>query len=724
MHLPTIKPPTPCTNNSNVNNNLVPQTGTYNVYYRFYNEDNSYVEVGYFDNTECNSTVEMNTTVNSTHVDVNHAHLPLYTRRHNDSLWEGEVLCPTCGQDMRCETCSCPSWETNPVFNDIEDEPMEIEPEEVPEEPEEVPPPIPFVFTMPIYHVLPQAIEMEDIDDNDFGPLWLGPTLVQMPALLTTGQMSYFSNFFNWELSYNRAFECNVATFVFHDARLEDLYMNIPICDRPFYSHCDISFWVGVMEHYVQTGEFLQPPEFDYELAQLKEKLHIFEYSFMFHLVFYATDFVDFMHTGRICRGLKGGARTNHRGGNRSHMRKGKIEEARNNDAERKNGNKDGRKETKQERALPQCRICKEFGHKSFECPVAPTCTNCNRRGHQEHSCRGRKDVPNPGTPLAEAFPVAEAPPPAAPKVEPPQVNDCTTLAVREDVPKFEVVKPTDLGITFRTGTHYYLQSKRSYTPNDFANWLHSKGWFPSPMKIINDRANNFPGTDMFTSVCMKVAFVLLRPLFFEVVKTQTVHRVGGLTHEVGKICLPHESKDVRHDYVAIGDVKHSNPLYSPYGIAAFNVSVLQTAISAVKSLAFNFEIIDEVGLPKVTRNEALAAPMSVVSKELFYNLANSRIAPYLSDDSAKNSISISISKTPLINLSKEYIAQNRLASGCSDEAIARTREALMDYRTHLKEEQVLRHLQKMVSLYPDSYIPGPLEDQPNFKVDSSQALN
>lgn len=414
--------------------------------------------------------------------------------------------------------------------------------------------------------------------------------------------------------------------------------------------------------------------------------------------------------------GLRAGKPGNRRG-NRGNARNKKVCDARREDKEKQKGMRDGDREVKNERAIPQCRICKELGHKSFNCPVAPVCLNCKRTGHETHACRKplRPDL-QPEVPANEPRTVPEVPEPPA--------NDCRTLALcGETLKVVEPPSPEVKGLCFRTRTQYFMSCSRDVEISDTGTWIQQKTGF-SVSGFINDYKMGFPGMNIIDKCFGFFLFSLAKPFIAIENEVRTVTRIGGLVHAVDKNFLPYRKEDVRHDYVAVGDIKHKNPLYCRYAVRAMNIAAIDRIVSKVSSVLYRHELLDQVNIPKVQLMLGDAAPESAVSKELFFNLANSRIAPYLSDDSAKNSISISISKTPLINLSKKYVEENNLASGCSDEAICRTREALMDFRMHLKEEQVLRHLQKMVSLHPGRYEPGFLEEQGSFETDSSAALN
>ena len=86
------------------------------------------------------------------------------------------------------------------------------------------------------------------------------------------------------------------------------------------------------------------------------------------------------------------------------------------------------------------------------------------------------------------------------------------------------------------------------------------------------------------------------------------------------------------------------------------------------------------------------------VSREVFQNLASFRISPFLSADSARNSLHMGLIKQTLTNHSKHFV--RRIGTDLlSDEALSRTYEALTDFRIHLCEQQVLRSTQKNLTL-------------------------
>lgn len=410
------------------------------------------------------------------------------------------------------------------------------------------------------------------------------------------------------------------------------------------------------------------------------------------------------------------------RRGTRGQKKNGAINKSLSDSHQRALGNKDADAEVKKEKALPQCFLCKEVGHKKFDCPKSPICTVCERRGHEAHSCR---KAPAEMKKDEDEDPIPE------PDPAPPSTKSTPTPPCLEIVPYSDPIdgsewpdrsKRKKTGIVFFTNTKYFYSVERQWalTPMGKAFKLYS----------LTASANLtwYYSLDQFWgSMWSKLACRMLNGWAVKSEELRTVHRVGGFRHEIDLDYEPYDHVDSRSDYLSIGDVKHTNPLYCQYSVTHQSISNLFMLTSVIRGTLYRCGLINSVVCPvrsglEDDLNDAL--PKSLVSKELFYNNANSRIGPHVSDASAMNTISMSLNKSPLINLSKRFIEENDCASGGSDEAVTRTREALLDFRAHLKEEQVNRHLNKVVRTSPEKYLPGVLNGQPPFEADSSDALN
>lgn len=504
---------------------------------------------------------------------------------------------------------------------------------------------------------------------------------------------------------------------------LEELEM-VPLADRPGRAifiwmfpkfHCPESTFDEIRDELVSNMRIMHSGG-AVEDARLTGPF-LRSFAVYFHGVDFAHYFAPLVKSARP-KGLWGGVRPQRktRRGTRGSKSSKAIDESVVDSEAKKLGKKDAKKESKKEKPALLCKLCGEYGHKRFDCPKTPICAFCKKKGHTEAECRAKAHVPHvPDAPTEEIV---------TPKEEKTaEVYDTTLALYKERVPELliKLKDPEDTGISFRTGTKFFMMRRRKFTPNALGLWLAKYRIF-NVRNWINRNAPCAVGPDTMTSrICY--TYPLVKYLLNSTEECSVV-RVGGLVHVVDKKSMSYTSKDVRHDYVAVGDIKHKNPLYSRYLVRSAVITSFGLMLSKFKTALYTRHLTDIILPPEECISESNAMPESALSKELFFNLANARIAPYISDESAKNSISISISKTPLINLSKRYIQENSYASGCSDEAIARTREALMDFRTHLKEEQVCRYLNRMVALDPGRYSGGFLENQVAFAADKLESLN
>ena len=108
---------------------------------------------------------------------------------------------------------------------------------------------------------------------------------------------------------------------------------------------------------------------------------------------------------------------------------------------------------------------------------------------------------------------------------------------------------------------------------------------------------------------------------FFGLLECQnTFVRAGGKIHAISIETSVSESSDQRLDYVAIGDVKHSDPLYATYSISHVDVKV---------NCSLDFIPMDNV-VEETINNTFI--PDAQVSKEVFKNLASFRIGAQASN--------------------------------------------------------------------------------------------
>lgn len=418
-----------------------------------------------------------------------------------------------------------------------------------------------------------------------------------------------------------------------------------------------------------------------------------------------------------------------------------------------------------------KCAGCGEDGHIKKFCPKAGRCHRCKQVGHLIKDCKKTKKNP-PRTQntrnakkanlvvsaltqnLQELQGTVDAVKEQA-KEEREKVDDKIAELVEATV-KSALEKPTEMiarvseiasepepgpknfGISFRTGSHYYVNKNvhflmtavkilgflklAKYNVQKLFHYILSKLPFfkrfskPPERPLIQDAPYNVDHYSIVKKfIGIKLGFV--RPIY-----SNTVTRMGGFVHSVSDTTKVADLTDVRLDYLAVGELKHKDPLYASYVVHGCEVIKECSNIGEkglLKSALSFFVPEDEVYVEKMTKTPI---PVAFVSKEAFKNLASFRISPFNSDESAKNTIKIGLTKCATINHSKNFIEQNDVASGGSDEVLTRTYEALLAYREHLKEEQVLRHLSlDLLMKCPDGNRTGPVVVTEEFKA---QALN
>lgn len=267
----------------------------------------------------------------------------------------------------------------------------------------------------------------------------------------------------------------------------------------------------------------------------------------------------------------------------------------------------------------------------------------------------------------------------------------------------FAEADPTKLGIAFRTGTSMYIEAERTLVGRSrlgkffdtTKNYLRKNA--PTLERLVN--FSGYVAESVIDAVPTGIPRLVkdLALIYIDVKSNKyeeqkTLVRRGGVLHTISVASSVSETTDSRVDYLAIGDVKHSDPLYCRYSKVALDVKVP----SWKQHLYFYMGRFASLGYDETERRFTMGD--SQISKEVFYNNANYRIGPHVSDECARNAIDMSLAKCVTVNLSKRFIERSTSASECSDEAVSRTREALLNFRTHLKEEAVLRHYSQLIA--------------------------
>jgi hypothetical protein len=538
-----------------------------------------------------------------------------------------------------------------------------------------------------------------------------------------------------------------IPLFTFKHVWIEELILDTPVRDRPFFLHSGMQPWFRALESFIHGGP-LDPTgrgdvdEHRWELAVLKRDLQQYRFAFAFQLLFYGTPLLEYVRTGRILPGLRGGVKNNRkkRVQKPAVVTPARVEEKK---EEKKQEKKEPQYMPAPDFAVPppsasaiepwfndiermasefdaqikqttQCYNCKKIGHVARNCPAPRLCNRCNKPGHMSKQCpsskggatRHKKKTNLVAASLISSLQQAQGEQDALRAVirdqeeqiqEEFRVSEVPRTPTQEkekDVPRtpqLPIIKPKTTGINFRTHSGIFYSRQVRYTPTLMTLGITQVYSFlqrtvPFPLSNIMTKISN-----VFQNRYMKAIASIFGFYSTEYIRPPP-QRLGGLLHSISTEKRIADTSDVRLDYLAVGDLKHEDPEYCYYVVT--KTKVTSTGFWSFV-LPMSFEFNEDLTEEKLTD--------TIICKEAFKNAVSFRISPMTSDESARNSVKLGLTKLASINHSRHFIEQNSVLNGTSDEALTRTYEAIMAFREHLKEELVMREAHKEI-LFEGNY--------------------
>lgn len=385
------------------------------------------------------------------------------------------------------------------------------------------------------------------------------------------------------------------------------------------------------------------------------------------------------------------------------------------------------------------CFNCNEVGHGTKECTKPIICRVCGRPGHKAAACkepktgkggssRGKKKSNLVASALVSSLQEEQGKSDALKEIlrdaieqkrsalekdekkeeKTEEIHRVTELVKSKDAVDL-TVKPDRTGITFRTGTKIYFDREVKYENSMAVNgiiWLknlsirasaHVTNKLPrflsSPINYLGRSLCSMLTPNDFTKSCLS-----LFGLYKTKVYNPPPRRLGGLIHSISLQSKVADEEDCRLDYLAVGDLKHNNPEYCTYTVQRCEVvtpSILSLLFFSIPKFFVSLFVPLPSRYEEVTTEEKMCD--TYVSKEAFKNMVSFRISPFNSEESAKNSVKLGLTKLAAINHSRHFVEENTVLDGTSDEVLTRTYESIVAFREHLVEEQVAREAHKMI---------------------------
>lgn len=568
--------------------------------------------------------------------------------------------------------------------------------------------------------------------DCDYDTLCLGKVaepilgccpLPRMPRAMTTYQLNILKNRMNCREIISPVTGAALKIWTFASSVIEDDILNFPLQERSFAEVPEFQNLFYFLEGFHKGIARLLQPRVVVLLSEFGADDFV---SMAFSLVFYGTEIIRYFESGSMKApkpGLRGGAKCHgcHKEG---HIKR-QCPEA------------------------DKCSRCGSKEHKVKDCkkpkPKKPV-----QKGPRQQNTRAGKKANLVASALTQSLQEAQGALDAVKEqadVDKTDINDKIIEIVTESVEQalkverekekilpdkeLEIVKPVDppfeganYGVSFRTGTKVYINKQVKFFFTQTANpilkaynfvgkllmtrvlgipaRLIPKQTYPvcSDLKGVSghtDNKGNFIRHSTVNASQYPAIFriLMLRAGLMVPIYEKQPLRLGGLVHSIAASSSLAEKRDVRLDYLAVGDLKHEDPLYAFYEVQGVTVTKVVNNNCPVGFFE-KFLPQTETFVESLTQ---VSLPETKVSKEIFKNLTSFRISPSNTDESAKNAIKIGLTKCAAVNHSKNYIEQNLFASDGSDESLTRTYEALVAFREHLKEEQILRVVASTVAV-------------------------
>lgn len=584
----------------------------------------------------------------------------------------------------------------------------------------------------------------------------------EFPPILDDSQVDALIGICDVDFQFSKLLGIVIPVFTFRNGIIERILLDTPVEERSFYLHSGMMPWYRMMMSYMQGGplELQDRDEMEWELGVLREDLQIARFAFAFNFLFYGTLVMGWVINGVVRPGLRGGAEDSdsENGGvddlppepkrvSRKTPLIPDVEEYIAAPVETKKEtprstvketNRKGSKNPVSKKPLT-CRSCGKPGHMAKDC-VDKKCYICKKAGHMSNSCpnkgtqkttrndrgsqrRGAKKANLIQNNLVQSLQQSQGEADAL-REQANYLKEQVAVAENNLSGVLNAMHETaferkPVGIKYRTDSAIVIEvTKVEFQMTALGNCV-SKAF-----SLLNSCGKFITNCVGKTTVGKRIAreyetlFTILRYMnvmkekqaekirkernllnilgwLFFLVKAKrkfATRRIGGLIHTVDLESLPSPENDVRLDYLAVGDLKHTDPEYCKYTVTA---EIAQRP-SILTMLGGVFELPMEY---KFKTKPGPAIQESLVSKVAFKNLASFRLSPFTSDESARNSVLMSLTKMPSVNLSRHFIEDVNNDAGLSDEASTRTFEAIMAFRRHMCEQQVFRCFSKQFVL-------------------------
>lgn len=248
--------------------------------------------------------------------------------------------------------------------------------------------------------------EEDDLGDIELGYLH-GNWISSCPNFLDDSQILAMKEICSVQFYHSVLLDVTFPVYSFLNTNIELALLDTPLRDRSFYLHSGLNVWCRMMESFLNNGPLvIDPEDFDYERDYLRRRITDPLFSFAFSFLFYGTVIMEWVITGRVTLGLRGGVDEEREVDpnppepkkiskklppaleqnadppspakkKKPRWRKKKVKEA-------------DPKETKQESPAPKqpppgCKICKG-NHRVEDCPDK-ACFHCKSKDHLANTC-------------------------------------------------------------------------------------------------------------------------------------------------------------------------------------------------------------------------------------------------------------------------------------------------------------------------------------------------
>lgn len=599
--------------------------------------------------------------------------------------------------------------------------------------------------------------EEDDLDNLELGHV-SGQLVSSCPNFLDDSQILALKQICEVRHVHSVLLGIGFPVYSFQNVMLELALINTPLNQRSFYLHSALNVWCRMMESYLNFGPLvIDQTEFEYEIGYLRERINDPLFSFAFSFLFYGTVIMEWIITGKVVKGVKGGKDDEEEEVDLNPPEPARVSRktppelsdddekppvaSKKKEKPQRKAKEAGRKERKtpaSKKSFP-CKSCGKTEHKTYDCPKK-CCFICKEEGHFADKCpkkpekatrKGRGEVRrgakkanlvqnNLIQSLQEAQGEADALREQAAEREEQLVEEALQRE-EENIPATPAVPRFDrkpVGITYRTDSITVIEASEVVFKNTaLGNYVSTvSSFFASCAQKIAVFVGTKTGLSRAVRKEYETLYTLIR--YMNLIKEQkrqaevkkrnwrvlnilgwlcllrkakvnyTTRRIGGLIHKVDLESIESPHEDVRLDYLAVGDLKHKNPEYCNYSITAEELKHPYFSTILASLCGFPVEI-------KFGTKTGKSVQKSLVSKVAFKNLASFRLSPFTTEESARNSVLMSLTKMPSVNLSRHFIEDVNDADGMSDEASTRTFEAIMAFRKHLVEQQIFRSFSK-----------------------------